>query len=189
MSENLELDQITKSLNQIISSLNDLVNKAPSTPSLLQAPPNRIRKTPDMTYHEYLVKVLANRTPVEVTSAKQSYQLQEDLELLLELSAFGSINMKSFEEIAERKKVNRSVEGLRSRYNDYLSRIGEAEMKKIVSWVEREGLEGYLFFEEKELRISLSDPKEVKKEEQSDKKRPRNPSLEAGEKKFDRKGK
>jgi hypothetical protein len=137
MTENLELEQITKSLTQIISSLNDLVNKGPATPTLVQTPPNRIRKTPDMTYHEYLVKVLASRAPVEVTTPKQSYQLQEDLELLLQLSSYGSITQKSFEEIAERKKVNRSVEGLRSRYNDYLSRVGEAEMKKIVSWVER----------------------------------------------------
>lgn len=137
MTENLELEQITKSLTQIISSLNDLVNKGPTTPTLVQTPPNRIRKTPDMTYHEYLVKVLANRAPVEVTTPKQSYQLQEDLELLLQLSSYGSITQKSFEEIAERKKINRTVEGLRSRYNDYLSRVGEAEMKKIVSWVER----------------------------------------------------
>jgi len=137
MTENLELEQITKSLTQIISSLNDLVNKGPGTPTLIQAPPNRIKKTPDMTYHEYLVKVLVSRTPVEVTTPKQSYHIQEDLELLLELSSYGTITQKSFEEIAERKKVNRSVEGLRSRYNDYLSRIGEVEMKKIVSWVER----------------------------------------------------
>jgi len=137
MTENLEFEQITKSLSQIISSLNDLVNKGPATATLIQAPPNRIKKTADMTYHEYLMKVLVNRTPVEVTTPKQSYHIQEDLELLLELSSYGTITQKSFEEIAERKKVNRSVEGLRSRYNDYLSRIGEAEMKKIVSWVER----------------------------------------------------
>ena len=37
--------------------------------------------------------------------------------------------------IAAKKRPNRSSESLRSRYQDYLSNIGEAEMKKIVSWV------------------------------------------------------
>ena len=32
-------------------------------------------------------------------------------------------------------------------------------MKKIVSWVEREGVEGYLSFDDKELKISHNDPK------------------------------
>jgi hypothetical protein len=88
------LQQLTRSLSQIISTLNDLVAKS-NTPSLAKSQP-RIRKTPDMTYHEYLVKVLANSQPVAVTGPKQSYQLQEDLQLLLELSAYSSITQKSF---------------------------------------------------------------------------------------------
>lgn len=51
-------------------------------------------------------------------------------------------------------------------------------MKKIVSWIEREGVVGYLFFENKELKISHGDPKEEKKEEKKeDKKRQRTASL------------
>lgn len=103
----------------------------------------------------------------------------------MELSTFSNITHKCFEEIAERKSVLRPVESLRSRYNDYLSKIGEPEMKKIVTWVEREGLLGFLYFEGKELRISPTDPKELKTEKQeeispekpaerSDKKRGRN---------------
>ena len=42
-------------------------------------------------------------------------------------------------------------------------------MKKIVSWIEREGLEGYLVFEDDEMKIQLNDPKEAKEE----RKRPR----------------
>jgi|LakMenE18May11ns_1017448.scaffolds.fasta_scaffold7151925_1 hypothetical protein len=38
-------------------------------------------------------------------------------------------------------------------------------MKKIVAWVEQEGIEGYLYFEDKELKISFNDPKEEKKTE------------------------
>lgn len=66
-------------------------------------------------------------------------------------------------------------------------------MKKIVAWVQREGLEGYLSFEDKELIITHTDPREVKKEEKTEKvdktekKRARNPSLESGQKKYERK--
>jgi len=54
-------------------------------------------------------------------------------------------------------------------------------MKKIVSWIEREGVEGYLTFKDNELKITLSDPKDEKKveEKKEDKKRQRPASLEA----------
>lgn len=117
-----------------------------------------------MTYMDFLVKVLSKRSSVEVTVKKQSYNLQEDLELLLELSSYATITSKSFEEIAAKRRPNRTSESLKSRYSDYLSKIGESEMKKIVQWVEREGVEGFLFFEGKELKINLNDPKEEKQE-------------------------
>lgn len=185
----MEIEQITKSLSHIITTLNDFISKS-ATPTLIQPDTTtRLKKTADMTYHEYLVKVLATRAPVEVSGTKPSYRLQEDLELLLELSAYNSITNKSFEEIAEKGKPNRSVESLKSRYNDYLSKVGEPEMKKIVSWVEREGVEGYLYFEDKELRLSLTDPREDKKDKKEDtKKRPRGTSLETSEKKYEKKG-
>ena len=63
-------------------------------------------------------------------------------------------------------------------------------MKKIVTWVEQEGVEGYLYFEDKELKISFNDPKEEKKTEKKEdsKKRGRNTSLDAAEKKYEKKG-
>lgn len=139
-----------------------------------------------MTYMNYLVKVLSTKQPVEVSLKKQSYNLQEDLELLLELSSYATITSKSFEEISSKKRPNRTSESLKSRYSDYLSKIGEAEMKKIVQWVEREGVEGYLYFEGSELKISLNDPKEEKQEkkEEVSKKRNRTASLDSSEKKF-----
>ena len=60
-------------------------------------------------------------------------------------------------------------------------------MKKIVSWIEREGVNGYLSFEENDLKITLSDPKEKVEEKKEDKKRPRAASLEAAEKKLEKK--
>lgn len=139
-----------------------------------------------MTYMDFLVKVLSKRSSVEVTVKKQSYNLQEDLELLLELSSYATITSKSFEEIAAKRRPNRTSESLKSRYSDYLSKIGESEMKKIVQWVEREGVEGFLFFEGKELKINLNDPKEEKQEkkEEPTKKRNRTASLDSSEKKF-----
>ena len=50
-----------------------------------------------MTYMSFIVKVLTNRKPVEVIAKKQTYNLQEDLELLLELSNYQSITNRSFE--------------------------------------------------------------------------------------------
>ena len=65
---------------------------------------------------------------------------------MLELSQHNQITIKTFEEISNSKKVNRTAESLRSRYNDYLCRIDERDMKKIISWIEKEGLDGFLVF-------------------------------------------
>lgn len=159
MSESVELEALTRSLNHILSNLNDLITKS-KAPSLIAEEVPRVKKTPDMTYHDFLIKALSARPAIEPPTKKQSYRLHEDLELLLELSAYSSISQKCFEEIAAKKKVARTVESLKSRYNDYLFKIGEAEMKRIVAWVEKEGVEGYLYFEDDELKISLSDPSE-----------------------------
>lgn len=120
----------------MVNTLNDYLSKKNAS-NFQEAQPIRIKKTADMTYMSFIVKVLQNRRPVDVTAKKQSYNLQEDLELLLELSSYQSINNRSFEEIAAKKRPNRSSESLRARYSDYLSKIGEAEMKRIVSWVEK----------------------------------------------------
>jgi hypothetical protein len=81
------------------------------------------------------------------------YRLQEDLQLLLELSDHNQISIKTFENISAAKKINRTTESLKSRYHEHLFRIEEKDMKKIVNWIEREGLEGYLMFENGEMRI------------------------------------
>ena len=142
----MEIESLTRSLSNIVSTLTDLISKK-NAPAVADREPVRHKKSSDMTYMAFLVKVLNNKLPVEVVVKKQSYNLQEDLELLLELSSYSTINNKSFEEISARKRPNRTVESLKSRYTDYLSKIGEQEMKKIVHWVEREGVEGYLSFE------------------------------------------
>lgn len=76
-----------------------------------------------MTYCDFLKKALSNRDPLEVNSKKTSYRLQEDLELLEQLSHHNQISLKTFEEISKSKRINRSTESLRSRYSDYLYKI------------------------------------------------------------------
>lgn len=56
--------------------------------------------------------------------------------------------------------MQRTAESLKSRYHDYLYKIEEKEMKKIVSWIEKEGVEGFLVFDNGEMRIQHNDPKE-----------------------------
>ena len=78
--------------------------------------------------------------------------------------------------------MNRTAESLKSRYHDYLNRVDEKDMKRIVNWVEKEGLEGFLVFEENDMKIQVNDPKEGKEE----KKRVRASSLEVEGKKSEK---
>jgi hypothetical protein len=63
MSETIEIEHLTKSLSYIVNTLNDLISKN-NAPNLIQPDTTRIKKTPSMTYHEFLIKVLASRPPV-----------------------------------------------------------------------------------------------------------------------------
>jgi len=61
---------------------------------------------------------LSNCQPLEVSDKKKpSYRLQEDLELLLELSTYSLITNKSFEEIVTKKRIGRTLESMKSRYS------------------------------------------------------------------------
>ncbi len=63
MSETLELQSLTRSLSHIVSTLADMISK--NTPSsLIQSEAVRIKKTPDMTYFDFLNKVLSIKPPV-----------------------------------------------------------------------------------------------------------------------------
>lgn len=124
----------------MVGSLQDLLAKKGATQSSLEPEAPRLKKTPEMTYNEFVNKALSTRKPVEVSSKKSSFKLQEDLELLSQLSQRDQISIKTFEEISKSKRLNRSTEALRNRYHEYLYKIDEKEMKKIVAWIEREGL-------------------------------------------------
>jgi hypothetical protein len=43
----------------------------------------------------------------------------------LALSGYGQITVKTFEEIALKKRINRTAESLRSRYHEHLYKIQE----------------------------------------------------------------
>lgn len=90
-----DIDTLTKNLTQIVGNLMTMIEKS-NTDSLIPAS-QTIKKTNDMTYHDFLERVLRNRPPLPVLQKKQSYRLQEDLELLLLLSNYGQITVKTFE--------------------------------------------------------------------------------------------
>jgi|JI61114C2RNA_FD_contig_41_3942174_length_895_multi_7_in_0_out_0_1 hypothetical protein len=140
----------------------------------------RVVRTPNMTYQAYLSKVLKERAHIplpSVASKKASYRLYEDLEIFLEMSSCKNISSQVFEDIASKGKVNRTAESIKARFHDYLIKVTEKDMKKIVEWVEKEGIEGYLVFDKNEVRVSKTDPKESNRE-LSAAKRPREETLD-----------
>jgi hypothetical protein len=90
-----DIEGLTKNLTQIVGNLMAMIEKGNSD-SLL---PNGqgIKRTNEMTYHDFLESVLKNRAPLPVIAIKQSYRLQEDLELLYALSTTKEISGKTFE--------------------------------------------------------------------------------------------
>jgi hypothetical protein len=63
MSESIEIEALHRSLSSVVSTLNDLIAKQNFSSLIAQEPP-RIKKSPDMTYHDFLIKALATRSPV-----------------------------------------------------------------------------------------------------------------------------
>lgn len=63
MSETRELEQLTSELSGILQTLNHILHNANQPQPLLESG-NAIKKTPSMTYHEYLVLVLKSKQPV-----------------------------------------------------------------------------------------------------------------------------
>ena len=75
------MSELTGALTQIVSSLMEVINA--SKQASLQPEESRIKKTADMTYNDFLKKVLAGRDPLPTNSKKMSYRIQEDLQLLV----------------------------------------------------------------------------------------------------------
>jgi len=69
-----DIDALTKNLTQIVGNLMTMIEKS-NTEALIPTS-QTIKKTPDMTYHEFLEKSLKNRQPLPVLVKKQSYRLQ-----------------------------------------------------------------------------------------------------------------
>lgn len=118
-----DIDSLTKNLTQIVGSLMHMIEKGGSD-ALLPAGQG-IKRTNDMTYHDFLENVLKNRAPLPVIAKKQSYRLQEDIEILYYLSSHTTISGKTFDEMAESKRINRTAESLKSRYHDHIHKIQE----------------------------------------------------------------
>lgn len=59
-----EIDALTKNLNQIVDNLMTMIGKS-NAESLIPTT-QTIKKSPDMTYHDFIEKVLKNRPPLPV---------------------------------------------------------------------------------------------------------------------------
>lgn len=132
----------------------------------------RVVRAPNMTYQAYLSKVLKDLPPCITSNKKASYRLFEDLEIFLEMSGCKNISSQIFEDIASKGRVNRTAESIKARFHDFLIKVTEKDMKKIVEWVEKEGVEGYLVFDKNGVHVSKNDPKDTPRE-LSSAKRPR----------------
>lgn len=69
-----DIDALTKNLTQIVGNLMTMIEK--SNAESLIPPTQTVKKTNDMTYHDFLEKVLKNRSSLPVLAKKQSYRLQ-----------------------------------------------------------------------------------------------------------------
>jgi len=71
-----ELESLTKTLIQVVGSLQELLTKKGTSQSTLEPEHPKLKKTPEMTYNEFVSKALATRKPVEVSSKKSSFRIQ-----------------------------------------------------------------------------------------------------------------
>lgn len=94
------------------------------------------------------------------TGGRTPYRLVEDLHIITALSRQQNITNKTFDDISRQGKINRSAESIRSRYNEVICHINEEHMRRITEHLEKEGVEGYLTYQNDEIRISARDPKE-----------------------------
>lgn len=68
--------------------------------------------------------------------------------------------------MASKGRVNRTAESIRNRFQEFLSKVQEKDMKRIVEFVEREGVEGFLVFQGGEFRVVKADPREGRRGKQ-----------------------
>lgn len=140
--------------------------------------PIKIVKTSSMTYSEYLTRVLKQPAALKAvgTGGRTAYRLVEDLHIINALSKQSSVTNKTFDDISRQGRINRSAESIRNRYNEVICHISEDDMRKVTEYLEKEGVEGYMSFQNEEIVISSKDPKEG-----SVAKRPRFDNLEIDE--------
>jgi hypothetical protein len=59
-----ELENLTKTLIQVVGSLQELISKRNTVQTTLEPEVPRLKKTPEMTYNEFIKKALATKNPV-----------------------------------------------------------------------------------------------------------------------------
>jgi hypothetical protein len=59
-----ELESLTKTLIQVVGSLQSILSQRPTTSTLEPEQVPSLKKTPEMTYNEFVKRALAARRPV-----------------------------------------------------------------------------------------------------------------------------
>lgn len=167
MQSDNTVDNLAKILTNLVEQLKatQQPQSASITPSQTQKEtPTKVIRTPNMTYSQYLSKVLKERhhlpTRMEA-SKKSSYKLYEDLEIMLDMSNHKVIDSKIYDALSESGKLNRTADSIKARFLEFLVKVQEKDMKKIVEYVEKEGIDGYLVHQNGEFKILRGDPQEV----------------------------
>ena len=107
--------QVTNAIVQQQLNSSEITNLVPTT----KLEPIKIVKTSNMTYLEYLTKLLKQPFVIKAVGpgGKSSYRLVEDLHIIAGLAKQPNISSKFFEDISRQGKINRSPESIMNRYN------------------------------------------------------------------------
>nr|AIT58615.1 Pat2 [Tetrahymena thermophila] len=115
-----------------------------------------------------------NPVMLKPINVKDTYTIYEDLKIIYCLGCKeDQITKSQFQKLAEEGYVNRTYESIRSRYQDYLKFLTSEDYQNILSYIDANGLKGYLIFEKDEKgerflqRIQKQDPRQNHQSESS----------------------
>jgi hypothetical protein len=66
--------------------------------------------------------------------------------LILEFSQLPKVESHHIKRIVDQNILNRTYDSVKSRYNDFLIKLGAEDIERIISFTEKYGIEGYLNF-------------------------------------------
>jgi hypothetical protein len=133
-----------------------------------QPNPNLTKRTPSsasisssistLELIQYVLREYEQENPVMMqipTAVKSSYTIYEDLKIIASLSQESNISAGSFKRLSDEGIVTRTPDSIRSRYQDFLKNLTKDDYQNIISFIDSNGLRGYLVFEKSNDNIRL----------------------------------